>query len=119
MAFDLDLKNWAIDFDLQDRAETWCKEVASSERRPGLSWPPSGELGLREAFLEGVPHYLLAYSHRTAPSTIQLRLAILAGKETFTGASFEEVCAKYQVTFDEVIEAMNRRAAANRKRQDY
>lgn len=85
MAFDIDLKNCAIDFALQDRAEDWCERVHFLNGKATISWPPSGKAGLKRAHLEGIPFYMLAYSHRTTPKVIEKQLTFMAIQEYMSG----------------------------------
>lgn len=105
MAFDIDLSNWAVDFDLQDRAVAW---LARQQGKESISWPPSGEQGLRRAYLEGVPVYLLAYSHRTTEKIIRIQIKGLSAKELLKGVSTTEVCRMYNMTETEVRENLTR-----------
>ncbi len=108
MAFEIDLQNWAVNFALQDEAEAWCRTVAFPNGKKTISWPPSGEEGLRRAFLESVPLYLLAYSHRTSIEVIKFRLKIIAAKEVLHTFDYNGTCRKYGLSEDEVIRTVNK-----------
>ncbi len=103
MAFDIDLKNWAINFAIQDRAQFWCRNPWFPDRRVSISWPPSGKEGLKRALQEGVPLYLLAYSHRTTKEMMHAEIMAMAIEEILTGTPMKEVLQTYNLTQAELL----------------
>lgn len=100
MAFDIDLKNWAIDFDLQDRAMEWCK----NNNPETITWPPSGRKGLKKAHIECIPFYLLAYSHKTTISRIEEELTLTSIRDFFYGDYAENICKIYRISLAEFLQ---------------